>query len=438
MLTQKLNFKQKQQVCGFLRWTEDSHTEQREVDQFISLGRDKENLVPLNDEFISGRHCRIQKKDSEGFILQDMSSKNGTFLNGNRVFKAMLKNNDRIQIGKKEFIFLFKDLMIVGASHTLSHNPQWSKLLKSLPNIAKSNMPVLITGSSGTGKEMMAKLTHLYSNRSKGPMISVNCSALSESLIESEFFGHVKGSYTGALTHRKGAFVAANGGSLFLDEIGDLPLNLQPKLLRAIEYQEIKAVGSDQVTKTDARIIAATHQDLKSKVTHKQFRSDLYFRLNVLPFCLPDLQNRMEDFEKLLEFFCAEYNTSFSPKAITFLKKHSWPGNIRELKNTVARARALFPGEIIDPSTVEQLISLKLSTDTDTDTDTDITESNNHEITPHTVPVIKQIEKHMIIKSMIKNRGNQKKAAIELGMPRSTLCDRIKSYNINVNNYKDL
>ena len=428
MLTQKLHPKEKLHICGFLRWTEDSHIEQREIDQFISMGRDKENLISLNDEYVSGRHCRIQKKANEGFILQDMNSKNGTFLNGSRVFKAILKNNDRIQLGTKEFVFSFQRFDDHWSIHTQSKNPQWNHQLKNLPNIAKNNMPVLITGSSGTGKEMMAKLTHLYSSRSKGPMISVNCSALSESLIESEFFGHVKGSYTGALTHRKGAFVAAKGGSLFLDEIGDLPLNLQPKLLRAIEYQEIKAVGSDQITKTDVRIIAATHQDLKSKVLQKQFRSDLYFRLNVLPFRLPALQDRMEDFDNLLEFFCTEYNTSFSQKAISLLKKHSWPGNIRELKNTVARAKALFPGKMIEPSQVEQLISLELQ-------DTIQRESNSRK-TSHTIPVIKQIEKDIIIQSLIKYRGNQKNAAAELRMARSTLSDRMKNYNINAKDYK--
>lgn len=427
MLTQKLHTKtENNQAYGFLRWSENSHIEQREISSFISLGREQENVISIDDTCISRRHFRIQKKDKEGFILQDMNSRNGTFLNGNRVFKALLKNNDRIQVGQREFIFSFERFDNHWSIHTNSKNPEWSQQLKSLPNMARSSMPVLITGPSGTGKEMLAKLIHRYSHRSKGPMISINCSALSESLIESEFFGHIKGSYTGALTNRKGAFMAAKGGSLFLDEIGDLPLHLQPKLLRALEYQEIKAVGSDYVTKTDVRIIAATHQDLTAKVAQGTFRSDLYFRLYVLNLSPPYLRSRMEDFDDLLNFFCNEYNISFSEDAIRLLKRHSWPGNIRELKNTVARAKALFSGTI-EANKIEQLLYIPILK----------IKEQKEPFKDLQMPVIKKIEKELIIKAMSLHQGNQKKVATELGLARSTLFERIKKYNINPAEYKN-
>lgn len=426
MLTQKIRTKENKQSYGFLRWSENSHIEQREITSFISIGRDKENIIVLDDHFTSRRHCRIQRKENEGFILQDMNSRNGTFLNGGRVFKALLKNNDRIQLGNKEFIFSFERFDNHWSIHTKSKNPDWNRQLKSLPDIARSNMPVLITGPSGTGKEMLAKLIHRYSHRSKGPMISINCSSLSESLIESEFFGHIKGSYTGALNDRKGAFMAAKGGSLFLDEIGDLPLHLQPKLLRALEYQEIKAVGSDYVKKTDIRIIAATHQDLKTKVAQNTFRSDLYFRLDVLNLSPPHLRNRMEDFDDLLNFFCHEYNMSFSEKAIHLLKQHSWPGNIRELKNTVARAKALFPGTVVKEDKIKQLLYTPILPP----------RTNIETFKELQMPVIKKIEKDLILKTMILYRGNQKKVAEELGLPQSTLSERIKKYGINPKEYK--
>ena len=430
MLTEKIRLKRsKQHSLGFLRWSENSHIEQREIGDFISIGRGSDNLIVLEEDYISRRHCRIHRKEKEGFFLQDMDSKNGVFLNGNRVFKAILKNNDRIQLGEKELIFSFERFDNHWDIYTKSKNSNWRRQLESLPDIAGNNMPVLITGPSGTGKEMIAKLIHRYSPRSKGPMISINCSALSESLVESEFFGHVKGSYTGALTDRKGAFLAANGGSLFLDEIGDLPLHLQPKLLRALEYQEVKPVGADIIKKTDVRIIAATHQDLKTKVMTKTFRADLYFRLHVLNLSIPHLKDRMEDFDLLLEFFCQQYNTSFSNKAVHLLKKYSWPGNIRELKNTVARAKALFPKNGIEAKDIEQLLYVSSIPSKEEQPESDLQALH--------LPVLKKIEKELILKTLLACKGNQKKVAKELGMSPSTLYTKLKKLNLDPKGFKD-
>ena len=456
MLTQKLSRGQCP-IYGFLHWPENSHFAQREIQSFISLGRDSDNMIALEDEFVSRRHCRIQKKDSEGFILMDMDSRNGTFLNGNRVFKALLKNNDRIQIGKKEFTFSFERFEPRMRMHTQSKNPDWKEQLDHLPNMAQNTLPVLITGPSGTGKEMLAKLIHRYSPRSKGPMISINCGALSESLIESEFFGHLKGSYTGAAGSRKGAFAAASGGSLFLDEIGDLPLNLQPKLLRAIEYQEIKPVGSDYTTKTDVRIIAATHQNLHQKTVEKTFRTDLFFRLNILTLNPPALKDRMEDFDDLLQFFCAEYSTGFSKEAKELLKTHNWPGNIRELKNAVARARALYPGNAIDTNKISSLLGKPLNI---TDprplnlnsaaglNGAEQAEANRANLESPTAAkediqnitqkqqVLKQIEKDILAKYLVMFNGNQTQLSQRLGMPRSTLSQKIRKHNLKIEEFK--
>ena len=198
----------------------------------------------------------------------------------------------------------------------------------SLSSVATSSCPVLILGPSGTGKDVLANAIHNSSKKSGAPFISVNCSALTETLVESELFGHTKGSFTDAVSDRKGAFEAARGGTLFLDEIGDLPYSLQAKLLRALENNEIRPVGSDRSIKTDVRIIAATHQNLYNKIRDGEFRADLFYRLNVITIETPALKERIEDFDNLLYSFARQMRVRFSFNAIKTLKKHDWPGNI--------------------------------------------------------------------------------------------------------------
>jgi len=252
------------------------------------------------------------------------------------------------------------------------------------------------------------------------PMVSVNCTALTETLVESELFGHVKGSFTGATCDRKGAFEAARRGTLFLDEIGDLSPAIQAKLLRALENNEIRPVGADYNIETDVRVIAATHQNLKKKIQSGLFRADLYYRLSVIVIHPPALSERMEDFEEILYAFAKKMRVCFSYMAIQKLKKHTWPGNIRELRNTVARASAFFPHIKIEESHVDKILDLL-----------------SLESTGHTVeslgqlPVIKEIEKQMIIKQLSANLGNQRKTATDLGIPKSTLHDRLRNYNID-------
>ncbi|HEX4923686.1 MAG TPA: sigma 54-interacting transcriptional regulator [Bdellovibrionales bacterium] len=388
------------------------------VGDFLTIGRDPQNQVQLHDPFASMRHARIERK-VDGFLLRDLRSRNGTYLNGSRVMEAQLMPGDRIRIGEKELLFQDHDFSSLSNPLLRSKNDHWNKRLQSLPIFAQSELPVLLLGGSGTGKEVLAKLVHEFSKRSQAPFVSVNCSALSESLVESELFGHVKGSFTGATHDRKGAFEAARGGTLFLDEVGDLPLSLQPKLLRALENREIRPVGSDRTIGTDVRIIAATHQNLQSKIQSGQFRSDLYFRLNVIKIHIPELRDRPEDFEDLLNHFAKEMRVRFSYDAIQELKAHKWPGNIRELRNAVARASALFPGTRIETDHLKSLIDALPAMDM-------------LEPAKGTLPLIKELEREMIKQRLVANQGNQRKTAIDLNMPKSTLHDRIRAYGINV------
>ncbi|MEI7974105.1 MAG: sigma 54-interacting transcriptional regulator, partial [Bdellovibrio sp.] len=267
---------------------------------------------------------------------------------------------------------------------------------------------------------------HQYSWRSQGPFISLNCSAFVEGLAESELFGHTKGSFTGALGDRKGAFEIARRGTLFLDEIGDLPLLLQAKLLRALENKEIRPVGLDKMVATDVRIVAATHQNLQEKIAHGKFRSDLFYRLNVLQFTTLPLDERPEDFDPIAQSLALQHGVKISDFAIEFLKRKAWPGNIRELSNMIARLAAFFPGEEIDVSRVQLLIEQS----------GEIVVSAPSSNPTLFVPKYKSREKQMIEDCLRLHFGNQRKAAADLGMPKSTFHDKIKQYRIEVDKFK--
>jgi transcriptional regulator with GAF, ATPase, and Fis domain len=268
---------------------------------------------------------------------------------------------------------------------------------------------------------------HKNSNRRESPLVSVNCSALTESLVESELFGHVKGSFTGAISDRKGAFEAARGGTLFLDEIGDLPLFLQPKLLRAIENKEIRPVGSDKIVATNVRIITATHKNLEKLVALGEFRSDLFFRVNVIRLNIPPLRKRMEDFDDLLHHFSKDDNVVFTSAAVAHMKLHQWPGNIRELKNTVARAGALYPHSRVESDYLKHLLTLPAPPPKNQTK----TYLQNLKLEAETqLPLLKEVEKEMIEARLLANGYNQRRTAAELGIPKSTLHDRIRAYSI--------
>lgn len=389
----------------------------------VTIGKDETCQVRLYDDNVSERHARLERKDS-GYLVRDLRTQQGTYLNEARVMEAFLQEGDVLRVGDTEMTFTTH----LGNSDEFpmkSRNPVWHQELQALNNVASTDFPVLILGPSGTGKDLIAEALHEQSVRCKGPFVSVNCSALSETLIESELFGHVKGSFTGAISDRKGAFEAARAGTLFLDEIGDLSYSLQAKLLRAIENGEIRPVGADRNIKTDVRVLAATHQNLSEKIQDGSFRSDLYFRLNVVSISPPALTLRMEDFDDLLYTFAKKLRVRFSYGAIARLKKHPWPGNIRELKNLVSRAAALYPRQQIEESHIEKLIDKSL-----------LDPGEQQKSLQANSPVIREIEKQMIIKRLIVNKGNQRRTAHDLGMPKSTLHDRLKYYDIDPGQFK--
>jgi DNA-binding NtrC family response regulator len=395
--------------------------------EYLTFGTSADCLIPLIHTDVADRHARIDRTD-RGLIVRDLLSKTGTFINETKIKEAEMQEGDVLRIGPFEFQLCVHELNPECKIH--SKNPVLEKDLLMINTLAKTNYPVLILGPSGSGKDVIAHEIHRCSPRSDGPFISVNCSTLTETLVESELFGHIKGSFTGAIADRKGAFEAARGGTLFLDEIGDMPFTMQAKLLRALENDEIRPVGSDVPIKTNVRVIAATHQNLYDKIEIGQFRSDLFFRLNVVQVNLPALAHRMEDFEELLMHFARSQRVRFSMPAIYRMKKHAWPGNIRELRNAVARAKALFPQEYIEEDHVDHIIDRPREMYT---TDSSATAAQN---VAANLPVLKEIERQMIIKRLSANKGNQRRTAQDLGIPKSTLHDRLKYYNIDINRYK--
>ena len=241
----------------------------------------------------------------------------------------------------------------------IGRSPALEAVRQSIAEVSSSNANILITGESGTGKELVARAVHYSGPRSPAPLVTVNCAAIPESLLESELFGHVRGAFTGAVSARPGRFAQADGGSLFLDEIGDMPLSLQAKMLRAIQEKTIEPVGGNTAKRVDVRIIAATNRDLAAAVEEGTFRQDLYYRLNVYPIVMPPLRERKEDIPLLSEHFAARMAAEmgkrplrFCAEAVRLLQEYPWPGNIRELENCVERLTIITSGEVVGEETL--------------------------------------------------------------------------------------
>jgi Nif-specific regulatory protein len=248
----------------------------------------------------------------------------------------------------------------------IGNSDKMQEVFESVHRVADSKATVLLYGESGTGKELIAKAIHYRSPRSKGPFVKFNCASIPEGLLESELFGHEKGAFTGAITARKGRFELANGGTILLDEVGDLPVTLQPKILRVLQEREFERVGGEKTIKVDVRLIAATSRNLEELVLKGNFREDLYYRLNVVPIFMPALRERKEDILPLTEYFINRSNEenrksiSMSPKALKILAGYTWPGNVRELENTIERLVVMSNGTIIEPADLP--INLKAHT----------------------------------------------------------------------------
>ena len=316
---------------------------------------------------------------------------------------------------------LDESIEIIGSS------PALREVLEQVRVTAPAESRVLILGENGTGKELIARAIHSASPRAANPFVKVNCAAVPAELIESELFGHVKGAFTGAVAARKGKFELANGGTIFLDEVGDMKLEMQSKLLRVLQESEFERVGGEKTISVDTRVISATNRDLDRMVAEGEFRQDLYYRLAVIPITIPPLRERLEDIPELARHFaartCARNNrpqVSFSDEGIEVLLTHSWPGNIRELQNIVERLVILSRGEEIGPETVAAALPAG-----------DVSPSSIAALSVGDLKeMVSEFERAAIEQALQRNMGHVSNTARQLGLERSHLYKKMRAYGI--------
>jgi DNA-binding NtrC family response regulator len=316
----------------------------------IAVGTSPDNEIVLTDPTVSRYHLELRAED--GVLVKDLGSRNGTFVNDVRIREAIVPVGARVRVGYTVLSLLDAGqglpapaLPAPDVPGLVAASPVMQDIARAVDRLARSNVSVLVQGETGTGKELIARAIHESGTRASGPFIVVDAGALAPTLIASHLFGHERGAFTGAERRQEGAFELAHGGSIFLDEIGELPLSIQPALLGVLERRSFRRVGGKEDIQVDVRVISATHRDLRAEANQGTFRADLYFRLAVARIQIPPLRERQEDIEALVEHFAREITgapgSPFSDATMEALRSHRWSGNVRELRNVVESALAM-------------------------------------------------------------------------------------------------
>lgn len=328
----------------------------------LTIGSSTSCDLSLNDRAVSRHHCKLYVRGSL-YVVCDENSRNGVYIKGIRIMEAAISPSTIISVGRTELLFEPRcdDLLVMPYnddefSGMRGRSKVMNEVFGLIHEVAPSNLTCLLIGETGTGKELAAKAIHNNSKRAEKPFLVVDCAAVGRQFIEDKLFGHTQGAYTGADKARPGVFEEANGGTVFLDEIGELPLELQPKLLRVLERREVTRIGSHRSTNLNVRIVAATHRDLAEMVREGTFREDLFYRLAEIPIPIPPLRERLDDIELIVDSILHEEGQaqrSLAHEGLEYLKRRDWPGNIRELRNLIRRASALAKSDIIDAQLLE-------------------------------------------------------------------------------------
>lgn len=442
--------------------TSEGDTRAISLGELTRIGRAANSDLLIEDSSVSRRHAVIQRQDDGDHVLSDLGSANGTTLNDELIhLPVVLRDGDRIGIATYEVVFSGEsradaglpagDTLFNTAESTVNeerghrrHNrvqivgggPAMLDVMGLVRQAAGSIIPVLITGETGTGKELVARSIHQGSARSSSVFVPINCSALPEALLESELFGHRRGAFTGAQQDRAGLFEAAKGGTVFLDEVGELPLAMQPKLLRFLQDGEIRRVGDVEPRHVDVRVISATNRDLRAEIEREAFREDLFFRLSTFTIELPPLRERPEDIPLLAERLLRTQSElqgkrvrGIEPAALEALGRYAWPGNVRELENELARAVAMIhDGDRISLSTLSPRVAGAEA------------RSSGSSVAPGGAPAEDQptelrgamveFERKHIAEVLEQNGGNVSKAAQALGLSRGGLHKKLKELGL--------
>jgi len=397
----------------------------------VTLGRSTVCDLSLRDGSVSGIHCEVVA-GPEGFLLRDLGSTNGIFMLGHQILELYLRPGSEFQAGNNLIRFEPLDNMV---KIPLSRKDRFGSVLgRSIPmreifavleRVSTSDLPVLLRGETGTGKELLAAGIHAYSFRKNRPYVVLDCGAVPADTIESTLFGHEKGAFTGAVDSRRGVFEQASGGTLFIDEVGELAVGLQPKLLRALEQQEIQRVGGVKPVKVDVRIVAATHRDLLARVDKGLFREDLFYRLSVVEVCVPPLRDRPEDVPLLAEQFLKDQGRpgiELSGDAMLSLQSHGWPGNVRELRNVLERACRLVEGDVINAS--------DLHLDQQPGDRLPLAVSGDLPYKEAKARLLGQFERQYLAQLMKEHSGNLSAASRQAGLARNHLRNLCRKYDI--------
>ncbi|MBI2898249.1 MAG: sigma 54-interacting transcriptional regulator [Deltaproteobacteria bacterium] len=407
----------------------------------LSIGTSDVNDLILSDAMISRRHCEIVVQ-GDRYLLRDLGSTNGTSVNGTPVVEAFLTPGARIGLGITEILFQPKKKWVKLALSEADHfgelygrSNAMREVFGLLERVVRTDLSVIIVGETGTGKELVARALHDHGARAEKPFVVVDCGAVSENLIESELFGHERGAFTGADRARAGAFELAHGGTIFLDEIGELLTELQPKLLRALERREVKRLGAPRPIEVDVRVLAATNRELRAEVARGAFREDLYYRLAEVAVQLPPLRDRREDIALIAERFISDQATragaganSISQAAYALLGQRDWPGNVRELRNVLRRAAVLARGDVIEPEDIPESTT---STPAPAPT-TDVTGLEGLPIKEARERWNEPLEREYLIRLIRRTGGDLESASVLAGLHRKSLERLLRQHGLRV------